>query len=64
MFDWDDDNLSDDSEMCNAVKDFKKRQNKKFTSPKTETKKNVKNTSKWLSLFKEREHENKLNTER
>lgn len=64
MFDWDDDNLSDDSEICEIVKEFKKKQGKEFTPPKAETKKNVKSTGKWLSMFKEREQEKQLDAER
>lgn len=63
MFDWDDDNLNDNSEFCNSVKEFKEKQGGKFTSPKDETKKNVKSTCNWLSIFKKNKYKKPLEIE-
>lgn len=45
---WDD--LDDDGEICKVIKDS----NKKFESPKEITRQSVKDTAKWLSMFKDK----------
>ena len=55
---WDD--LDDDGDICKEIKKYKKL----FDLPKSITQDSINKTTHWLSLFKDREHENKLNTER
>lgn len=55
---WDD--LDDDGDICKEIRKYKKF----FDSPKSITQDSINKTTHWLSLFKNREHENKLNTER
>ena len=46
--DWDD--LDDDGDICKMIKDS----NKEFYSPRETTRQSVKNTAKWLSMFRNR----------